>query len=106
MTLPVSYDSPGSHHIMNRLGLPKKIFHFVERNHTGGITQRLTWLGVGFEKEAIAASGHGRPTEMGNILGASPSRILTRDTIVSDDMGRVKDHRAANLLHDRDRTEV
>jgi hypothetical protein len=91
---------------MNRFGLPKKIFHFMERDHTGGIAERLIRFGMGLEEEAIAARGHSGSTEVGNILRTSSSRILTRDTIISDDMGRIKDHRAANLLHDRNRTEV
>ena len=97
---------PGPHHIMNRFGLQKKIFHLVKRDHTGGIAERLTRFGMSLEEEAIAARGHSGSTEMGDILRTSSSRVLTRDTIISDDMGRIKDHRAANLLHDRNRTEV
>ena len=100
------YDSPVSHHIMNCFGLAKKILHLVQGDHTGGIAERLIRFGMGLEEEAIAARGHSGSTEVGDILRTSSSWILARDAIISDDMGRIKDHRAASLLHDRNRTEV
>ena len=78
----------------------------MKRKHAGGIAERSTRFGMGLEEEAIAARGHSGSTEMGDILGTSSSWILTRDTIISDDMGRIKDHRTANFLHDRNRTVV
>jgi hypothetical protein len=61
---------------------------------------------MGLEKKAIAANSSGCPREMGNILGASSSRILTRDTIISYHMGGIEDHWAPGLLKDGNGTEI
>src|SRR4030042_219841 len=99
-------NSPCSHHIMNAFGLPKKIFHFVEWNHARGITEGLTGSGMSLQEKTIATGCYGCSREMRNKFGTASPRIVTRDTIISDDMGGIKDHRATDLLHDRNGTKV
>ena len=104
--IPKLDSAPCPHHIMNGFRLAKKVLHLAEGKHAGGIAERPTRFGMGLEEKAIAARGHSGPGEMGHKLRASPSWVLARDTVIPDDMGRVEDHGAADLLHDRDRTDV
>ena len=87
-------------------GLPQELLHFIERDHARSITECLARSGMGLQKEAIATHSHRCPGEMGNILGTSSPRIFARDTVVSDDVCGVEDHRATGLLQDGNGAEV
>ena len=54
-------DSPCSDHIVNGFGLSEKIFHLIERDHAGGVTECLTRSGMGLKEEAIAANRYCGP---------------------------------------------
>ena len=55
---------------------------------------------MGFEEEPVIAHSHRCSHEVGNKPGAPSSWILAWNAIISNDMGRIEDDRAADLLHD------
>jgi len=99
-------DPPSPDHVVNGLGLSEKIFHLMERNHAGGITEGFTRSGMSLEKQTIAANRDCGSRKVGNILRASSSRIPTRDAIISNYVRGIENHRATDLLHSRNGAEV
>ena len=91
---------------MKGFGLTEKPLHVAKRNHAGSVTEGPAGLWMGFEEETVATYSHRCSHEVGNKLRTPSPWIFAWNAVISNDMGRIEDDRAADLLHDRNGTEV